>query len=340
MSTADPIASLSIEALWDASVDGLLVASVDGTVTATNAALDALFGYRRGELVGRPVEILIPDAQRGVHVQHRAEFARDPRARPMAARNFDGMRKDGSRFSVNISLAPVQTDAGPAIFAAVRDLSDRVAHEQALAEAHRRRAIAEDHDRIAKDLHDSVIQRLFALGLGLQGLPARIEDPRVADRVSAAVDTLDDIIHDIRTTIYGLRETATSHQSLRSIVLALAHEAEPNLGFVPDVSLSGSIDRVTDDSLIGHIVSVVREALSNAGRHAEATEVTVHLTLDHHLTIEVSDNGKGIDLGNARRSGLANMANRAAAYGGTFDIGGNERGGTTVRWSIPEDQIV
>lgn len=336
----NPIANLSIDALWDASVDGLLLVDQTGTITATNPSLDSLFGYPRGALVGESIESLVPSAQRGLHVRHRREFERDRRSRPMAARNLEGLRRDGTTFAVNVSLAPVATDNGAMTFAAVRDLTERAAHEKALSEAQRRRIIAEDHDRIAKDLHDSVIQRLFALGLGLQGVPHRVEDAELADRVSSAVDSLDEIIRDIRTTIYGLREPHAPKQGLRPIIVGLARESEPSLGFVPDVSMSGSLDRVTDDTLIGNIVSVVREALSNAGRHANASTVSISVSVQEDLVVEVSDDGDGMDIHNGRRSGLANMENRAAAYRGSFEIVAGEMGGTTIRWSVPGDQIV
>lgn len=336
----NPIANLPVNALWDASVDGLLLVDEDGTITATNPSLDAMFGYRREALVGASVDALVPVQQRGIHVRHRKDFEQDRRPRPMAARNLEGLRRDGTTFAINISLAPVATDDGAMTFAAVRDLTERVAHEKALSEAHRRRTIAEDHDRIAKELHDSVIQRLFALGLGLQGLPLRIEDPELGNRVSGAVDALDEIIRDIRSTIHGLQEPQAPKQGFRSLILALARESAPSLGFVPDVSLAGRLEDISDDALIGNIVSVVREALSNAGRHANAAAVSISVLVHEDLVVEVSDDGDGIDEGNQRRSGLANLEKRADAYRGSFDIETNELGGTTVRWSIPGDQIV
>lgn len=339
MFSGDPIAELSVEALWDSSVDGLLLVASDGTITATNPSLDSLFRYEPSALVGRPVEDLVPTTLRSAHVAHRQGFEADPRPRPMAARNLEGLRSDGTTFPINISLAPIATAGGAMTFAAVRDLTDRVVHERALTEAHRRRAIAEDHDRIAKELHDSVIQRLFALGIGLQGVPPRIDDPALADRVAGAVDALDEIIADIRGTIYGLREPVGSKQGLRSLVLALAREAEPSLGFIPDVALSGQLDRITDDTLVGHVLAVVREGLSNAGRHAAATAVVVSVAVDGDLTVEISDDGVGIDADNHRRSGLANMESRAAAFGGTFAVVANQPSGTTLRWVVPADQI-
>ncbi len=340
MFSGDPIAELSVEALWDASVDGLLLVASDGTITATNPSLGALFGYEPSALIGRPIEDLVPVMLRATHAEHRHRFEAERQARPMAARNLEGLRLDGTTFPLNISLAPIETAEGDMTFAAVRDLTERVVHEQALTEAHRRRAIAEDHDRIAKDLHDSVIQRLFALGLGLQGVPPRIDDPALAERVTGAVDALDEIIGDIRGTIYGLREPVGPKQGLRSLVLALAREAEPSLGFTPDVSLSGHLDRMTDETLVGHVLSVAREGLSNAGRHAGATSVRISVALDGDLIVEITDDGIGIGKENERRSGLANMESRAAAYGGTFQVADNAPHGTILRWAVPGDQIV
>jgi len=336
----DPIAHLETQALWEASVDGLLLVDADGVVQATNAALNEQFLYPAGELVGRLIEDLLPHEHRSAHVDHRSGYNDAPQARPMASRNLEGLRNDGSTFPVNISLAPVETNAGVVTFAAVRDLTTRVAHEQAIADATRRRAIAEDHDRIASDLHDSVIQRLFALGLGLQGLPSRIEDAELAGRVSASVDALDEIILDIRTTIYGLRERSDEVVRLRSMILALADEVEPNLGFVPDISLAGALDSVVDETLKHHVMSVVRESLSNVGRHAGATAVSVSVRLDDALVVEVIDNGSGFDPEARRASGLANMKQRAVTYGGSFVIEAAPGGGSRLCWSIPSDQVL
>ncbi len=336
----DPIAHLETQALWEASVDGLLLVDIDGVVLATNAALDTQFAYAAGEIVGRVIEDLLPREHRSAHVIHRSGYNDSPQARPMASRNLEGLRNDGTTFPVNISLAPVETASGLVTFAAVRDLTTRVAHEEAIADATRRRAIAEDHDRIASDLHDSVIQRLFALGLGLQGLPSRIEDADLAERVSSSVDALDEIILDIRTTIYGLREQSDEVVRLRSMILALADEVEPSLGFVPDISLAGSLDSVVDETLKHHVMSVVRESLSNAGRHAGATAVSVSVRLDEALVVEVIDNGTGFDPEAVRSSGLANMQQRAEAYGGAFTVEAAREGGTRLCWSIPADQIL
>lgn len=334
----DPITDLETQALWDASVDGLLLVDEVGVILATNASLDKQFAYADGALVGQDIEALLPTEHRTAHVGYRTAFNEDPQPRPMAARNLEGLREDGTTFPINVSLAPVNTSAGLVTFAAVRDLTARVEYENALTDANRRRAMAEDHDRIANDLHDSVIQRLFALGLGLQGLPSRLADPELADRVSAAVDALDEIILDIRTTIYGLR-ASTATARLRLMILDLATEVEPVLGFVPDISLAGGLDSVLDETLKGHVVAVIREALSNAGRHAGASAVSVQVSVEDDLVIRVIDNGRGVDKANIRSSGLGNMRQRAEDYGGSFSIEAVDRGGTEVRWVIPGDQI-
>ena len=332
-----PIADLEAEALWNAAVDGMVLVDETGAITATNPSLDAMFGYPAAELVGRPVEELIPREQRSNHLRYRSQFAEAPEARPMAARNLEGLRSDGSTFPVNVSLAPIQTDAGLVTFAAVRDLSARVLHEQQLAEANRRRAIAEDHDRIAKELHDSVIQRLFALGLGLQGLPAMIDDPQVAQRISSGVDTIDEIIRDIRSTIHDLHTPQDVPVALRPLVVSVASEAEPNLGFVPDLAFHGALEKVTDQLLVSDAAAVVREALSNVGRHAQATRAEVTVSVNDRLAVTVMDNGVGIDPSNGRSSGLSNMAQRATARGGTCTVTGRMAGGTLVKWDVPVD---
>lgn len=336
---ADLIAVLETRALWEASADGLLLVDDAGIILATNEALDAQFAYAANELAGSPIESLLPAEHRSAHVAHRQVFSRDRQSRPMASRNLEGQRRDGTTFPVNISLAPVETEQGSLTFAAVRDLTARVEYERTLAEANRRRITAEDHDRIANDLHDSVIQRLFAVGLGLQGLPARIDDPDVSNRVSTAVDTLDEIIIDIRSTIYGLRTSSPHDERLRPMIVSLANEAEPTLGFVPDLMFFGSLESVLDTTLKHHVVSVIREALSNVGRHAGASSVSVSVRVGDQLEIEVIDNGDGLDPSVGRFSGISNMRQRAETYGGELDVGPADGGGTRVRWAIPGDEI-
>lgn len=328
---------ISSETLWTASADGLLVVDDEGSIRATNPALDRLFGYPENSLIGRSVECLVPAENRHAHLDLRRGYEDAPTTRPMgASQHLEGLRADDTTFPVNVSLAKVDTDHGAMTVAAIRDLTARVGSEAAAALANRHRALAEDHDRIASELHDNTIQRLFALGLGLQGLPDRIEGPDVAQQVHAAVDTIDDIIRDIRSTIYGLRHHIDPPEGLRRRAISVVSEMEATLGFAPELHFFGPVDEVTDESIIGHLLPVIREGLANMARHAGASQGIVNLRVDDHVTVEVIDDGIGIRP-DVVRSGLANMADRALSLDGSFLIERGEASGTVLRWKVPSE---
>jgi two-component system, NarL family, sensor histidine kinase DevS len=200
---------------------------------------------------------------------------------------------------------------------------------------------AEDRERIARDLHDTVIQRLFATGLSLQGAAALIRaDPETAvERVSAAIDDLDLTVKHIRTAIFGLetRRPAAADAAVRSRVLDLAREAGGPLGFEPGVVFEGPLDSLTPDPQAADLLATLREALSNVARHARATTVAVRVAIDGgDLVLEVGDDGVGPPPpGASRGRGLDNMAARAEAYGGSFELRAGEPGGTVVEWRVP-----
>ena len=193
-------------------------------------------------------------------------------------------------------------------------------------------AQAEDHDRIAGDLHDHVIQELFALGMRLQGHAAR-SDPATADRVNNYVDTLDEVITKIRTSIFGLHQPRQAPAGLPARLLEIIEEHAPQLGFTVGISFAGPLDPGPDEALARDILAVTREALSNCARHAHATVADVSLVLrDGLITLDITDNGRGLGMP-ARSSGLANMRRRAERSGGTFQLTTPASGGTRLTWT-------
>jgi signal transduction histidine kinase len=199
--------------------------------------------------------------------------------------------------------------------------------------------VLEDRDRIARDLHDLVIQRLYATGMSLEGAVPMTARREVVDRIRHAVDAMDDTIKDIRATIYALQARAQADEPhLRGDIVALVDEMTEALGFAPELRLGAGLDSRATAELSEQVLAVLREALSNAARHAHATEVDVTVDTDGAgmVTILVRDNGIGIGEGTPpRRSGLANMAGRADKLGGTFRISPAEAGGTEVEWRVP-----
>ena len=193
-------------------------------------------------------------------------------------------------------------------------------------------AQAEDHDRIAGDLHDHVIQELFALSLTLQGDAAR-SDPVGAKRIKGYGDTLDEAIANIRTSIFGLHQSRAAPGGLHARLLAIIEEHAPQLGFTAATRFAGPLDPDPDADLAHDILAVTREALSNCARHAHATAISVSLAQEDGLIIlDVIDNGRGVGTP-ARSSGLASMRRRAEGNGGTFQLTTPGSGGTHLTWT-------
>ncbi|MGM9440640.1 GAF domain-containing protein [Streptomyces sp. CL12] len=197
-------------------------------------------------------------------------------------------------------------------------------------------ALLEDRDRIARDLHDLAIQRLFATGMTLQSAGRFIEHPEASERVLRAVDDLDETIKIIRSTIFGLRaREGAAASGLRARVVRVAGEAAPVLGFAPSVRMEGLVDTDVPGEIADHVVAVLSESLTNIARHAHADRAEVLLAADgHEVRLRVRDNGVGIPSG-GRRSGLRNMAERAERLGGSLDVAKTEGGGATLEWRVP-----
>jgi signal transduction histidine kinase len=209
-----------------------------------------------------------------------------------------------------------------------------LALERALSQEEREMfVVLEDRERIARDLHDVVIQRLFATGLQLQTAARLSHRPEVANRIVAAVDDLDTTIRDIRTAIFELRTPANA--ALRTELRAMVDSAAQSLGFRPTLTLDGPLDSAVGVRLRPDLLAVTQEALSNVVRHAGAAAVRVAVAVgEGRLTVIVQDNGVG-PAGINERGGLVNLRERAHSHGGTFTIAAGETAGTVVTWSVP-----
>jgi signal transduction histidine kinase len=189
-----------------------------------------------------------------------------------------------------------------------------------------------DRDRIARDLHDHVIQRLFAVGLALQGTIPRARAPEVQQRLTECVDDLQQVIQEIRTAIFDLHGSSSGVTRLRqrldeAVAQFASSELRTNVQYLGPLS-------VVDAMLADHAEAVVREAVSNAVRHAEATVLAISVAVEDEVCIEVIDNGRGIE-GEITGSGLANLRKRAEDAGGAFTIEAVPSGGTKLRWCAP-----
>lgn len=473
-----------------ASPDALVVVDESGLVEAATPGVAAIFGYRPEDLVGQPIEMLLPAAVREKHKGLRNSFLERAEPRPMGlGLQLRARRRDGTEFPVDVSLVPTRLGGRLRVGAFVRDATERrrdedllrfvneisqralvggdapellhmvsanarrlvgaaaawvairsrgiievaaadgidadallgstvpvatslaakamesgqrvsvddMASEPAVLPAARavglgpgiylpmlaegepvgslvlarragsapfsnrevaaaeifasaaaivvaldtgRRAVEEtrmtsEHERIARDLHDTVIQRLFALGMKLQATE-RLADGVVAQRIGDVVESIDQVIREIREAVFDLNHPDAESSRLRQLVRGVASEATEHLGFTPRIAFRGPVEAVITEEVGRHLGSVLREALANVGRHARASNVDVVVVAsEDFITLSVADNGIGISDAPTAGNGTSNMARRAEALGGEFTISRRDPAGTLLQWRVP-----
>jgi signal transduction histidine kinase len=198
-------------------------------------------------------------------------------------------------------------------------------------------AVISDRERIARDLHDVVIQRLFATGMQLQAAAMRAEDDDVRNRVERSVADLDATIRDVRATIFELQMPPAD--SVRSELRALVREYRGVLGFLPDLRIKGPVETAVTERMREPLLKVLREALSNVARHAQASHVEVVAGVgDGRFTLIVDDDGVGLSR-TETPSGLENARSRAAVLGGELELGPSPLGGVRLLWSVPLSRV-
>jgi len=326
--------AVTADELWRTSPDALLVVAKGGTIVAANMAARHLFGHEPGSLVDMTVDALLPSEAREAHRRQREGFESQPSPRSMSTRQgLEGMKADGTCFPVHVSLAPLGNKSG-LVIAAVRDMTQWVEAEKELRDSEYRRDMAEDHERIARDLHDTVIQELYAAGMALQALQAT-SDSEPATRLAEIVHGLDATARTIRAVIFDLASPVHSAQGLRTRATQVVSEMIEMLGAEPRCQFVGPLDTAVPDDLVDEALAVVREALTNVAKHAAATVVDLRIQVDRELSIEVVDNGVGLSESAERRSGLANLAARANKRAGSFAAYRAPAGGTAIEWVVP-----
>jgi two-component system sensor histidine kinase DevS len=331
---ADALDAERFRAVVEAAPDGVVIVDATGAIRFANGRMVDLFGYDRADLVGQPVERLLPPSVRERHVHDRARYVADPHTRPMGiGLDLVAVHREGHEIPVEVSLSPLDADTTIAV---VRDVSARRFADAQLRTAEEHVRLLEDRDRIARDLHDHVIQRLFAAGMALEGAVARSADAAVNERVTRVVDDLDDTIRQLRSVIFDLQDRGRGAPiGLRAQMLGLVADARATLGHDPRVRFEGPVDTM-GDSVSTHVLAVLRELLSNVGRHAGATATDVHVVATaHELVVEVTDDGTGPSDTGGSGHGLRNLEERATALGGSFELVALPEGGTRACWRVP-----
>jgi len=320
----------------DGSPDGVVIVDRDGSIRYVNHAVSRITGFSAADLIGQPVETLVPASARNEHVRHRNGYTTSPRTRPMGqGLTLTARHAHGHEVPVEISLSPVSTDDGTFTIASVRDISERLATDRRHQATREMLTLSAERERIARDLHDTVLQRLFGLGLEMQAVGLNAPDP-VAHRLETAVDEIDQIIKEIRTSVFTLG-AAKREGSLGQEIGDIIAQSARMLGFSPRLRIEGPVENMVTPVTRGDLVAALREALANVARHSEATAVTVEILLhDDELLVRVVDNGVGYspERSSEAGNGLSNLAARAAVHGGEFRIGKSDNGGTTLEWSI------
>ncbi|MGA9679659.1 MAG: PAS domain S-box protein [Mycobacterium sp.] len=318
--------------LLESAPDAMVIVASDGRIMLANAQTDQMFGYRRQALIGREVKMLVPPRFRDSHERRRTSFFANPEPRRMGAGlHLWGLRCDGTEFPIEVSLSPLRTDQGVLVSAAIRDITEQLAVQSELADARAKAEVFAERDRIAGELQDHAIQRVFAVGLALQAAISRARSADVQQRLNAAVDDLHAVVHDFRRAIFGLRDRSSNitglRQRLDEVIVQLSGDLDTTVQYKGPLS-------VVEAALAEHAEAVVKEAISNAVRHSQATRLTIAIDVADELSIDVVDNGKGIahDITGA---GLGNLRQRAEAAGGTLTIGDRPGGGAWLRWVAP-----
>jgi PAS domain S-box-containing protein len=332
-------AAVEYRAVFEAAPDGIILVGPDGSIRDVNPCALRMFGYERGEIVGRRVEILVPRELQRKHVDHRQGYMESPRARPMGVGlELRGLRKDGSEFPVEISLSPVPDDEGRYVISIVRDLTERRALQAFGAGAVR--AAEEERQRIARELHDDTAQRLAGLMLMLK-VAGKTEDPKereerieqVREEIGAAADA-------VRRIARGLRPPVLDDVGLPAALESLVRSLRQAHAVDIDLTMDEPLGRLGADSELA-MYRIVQEALSNAIRHSGASRVAVSLHAeDHVLRAEVRDDGAGFATEHpfsdeGQGLGLVGMRERARQAGGTLEIDSTPGAGTWVCVVLP-----
>lgn len=327
---------LEIQDTLDASLEGVFVFDADSLrFVYANQGAATQVGYPLDDLLTMtPLDLTPSIDEEDFRDLLQPLLAGRMSSRTVATRH---RRRDGSEFDVECVFQPSPTsreNGGRSIVAFCRDVTERLETERQLRATEQELHVLEDRERIARDLHDTVIQRLFAAGMSLQATGARAEGA-TAERIRDVVDELDETIRDIRQAIFRLTVHNLDQASVRRRVVEVVEDEQGPLGLSPELAFNGPLETM-DDEVVDNLLATLREALSNVARHADAGRVQVEVSVDDDdIRLTVVDDGVGIAPDHPEGNGLGNMAQRATGLGGTASVERAMPRGTRLTWSVP-----